>query len=389
MAVDASRSGAADALAARLKSDFTERGFTPVEPGMLLPADLVLDRLGEDIRRRLLLVTAPDGEELCVRPDFTLPVARHYLELAPNVRGSGRFAYAGLVFRFPAGGEQSRRGAEFRQAGIEQFGDTDPIVTDAEIVATTLAVLTAAGCDGIRMILGDVAIFEALLDGLAIGEAARRRIRRGRARGETADAILAGLDVERGIDTEESTETAFAAALADMSPANARAVVEEVMAIAGAVPVGGRTPAEIAARFVEQAQGGRGGAPDAGSLDALRSYLNIEGPARGVLDELSQLCPDSAAYVAAITTLAQRLDRIEDAGHSLTEARFDAKLAGRTGYYTGMVFEVLAADAAAPGPLASGGRYDGFMADIGGGDVSAVGASIYVDRVVEATGAVS
>ncbi|MGH3797388.1 MAG: histidine--tRNA ligase [Pseudonocardiaceae bacterium] len=49
-------------------------------------------------------------------------------------------------------------------------------------------------------------------------------------------------------------------------------------------------------------------------------------------------------------------------------------------YYTGPIFEVVAADY--PGSIASGGRYDGLVAKLGGPDVPACGGSIGVERIL-------
>jgi len=70
-----------------------------------------LDLSGEDIRKSLYLTTDPSGEELCLRPDLTIPVARDYLA-SPRAGKPAGFSYLGPVFplsrqssqRVPAGG---------------------------------------------------------------------------------------------------------------------------------------------------------------------------------------------------------------------------------------------------------------------------------------------
>ncbi|MGH2844223.1 MAG: His/Gly/Thr/Pro-type tRNA ligase C-terminal domain-containing protein, partial [Solirubrobacteraceae bacterium] len=49
-------------------------------------------------------------------------------------------------------------------------------------------------------------------------------------------------------------------------------------------------------------------------------------------------------------------------------------------YYTGPIFEVTAAGY--PGSIASGGRYDGLVAKLGGPDVPACGGSIGIERIL-------
>src|ERR1700683_2103863 len=54
-------------------------GFGRTEPPILHPAAIFLDMSGEEVRRRLFLTADAAGEELCLRPEYTIPVCRAYL----------------------------------------------------------------------------------------------------------------------------------------------------------------------------------------------------------------------------------------------------------------------------------------------------------------------
>ncbi|MFZ1173567.1 MAG: ATP phosphoribosyltransferase regulatory subunit, partial [Bradyrhizobium sp.] len=58
---------------------FAQAGYVLAQPPVLQPAEPFLDLSGEDIRKSLYLTTDGTGEELCLRPDLTIPVARQYL----------------------------------------------------------------------------------------------------------------------------------------------------------------------------------------------------------------------------------------------------------------------------------------------------------------------
>ena len=77
-------------LTRELRSVFEAAGCERVEPSVLQPADVFLDRSGEDIRRRLYMFTDPGGTELCLRPDLTIPTCRLFLERAGNGETSKR-----------------------------------------------------------------------------------------------------------------------------------------------------------------------------------------------------------------------------------------------------------------------------------------------------------
>ena len=83
--------------------------------------------------------------------------------------------------------------------------------------------------------LGDAGLFDAMLDSLKIPEPWRRRLRRGVARGLSLEAIFS-----------RPSQSALAqpgvlAALESADHAGAKALVEDLLAIAGIDAVGGRT----------------------------------------------------------------------------------------------------------------------------------------------------
>ncbi|VAW19844.1 hypothetical protein MNBD_ALPHA12-259, partial [hydrothermal vent metagenome] len=54
-------------------------GLTLVKPPTLLPASDYFDLAGEEFGRRLLLTSGANGTIYCLRPDFTLPIAKSYI----------------------------------------------------------------------------------------------------------------------------------------------------------------------------------------------------------------------------------------------------------------------------------------------------------------------
>src|SRR3954469_18880103 len=110
---------APDERAEALLASFERAGYARVAPAILQPAEPFLDLSGEDIRQRMYLTTDPQGHELCLRPDLTIPVSRHYLASPAAGKAQG-FCYLGPVFRHRESGP-----SEFLQAGIESFGRPD------------------------------------------------------------------------------------------------------------------------------------------------------------------------------------------------------------------------------------------------------------------------
>src|SRR4029078_12145193 len=92
-----------DARAEALVASYEGAGYARVAPAILQPAEPFLDLSGEDIRKRMYLTTDPEGHELCLRPDLTIPVSCDYLASAQN-GGPAAYCYLGRMFRYSASG---------------------------------------------------------------------------------------------------------------------------------------------------------------------------------------------------------------------------------------------------------------------------------------------
>ena len=139
---------------------------------MLQPADPFLDMAGEDLRRRIFLTESETGEQLCLRPEFTIPVCLDHIRTQSGT--PRRYAYLGEVFRQRRDGE-----AEFFQAGIEDLGDPDIAAADARLIADAHALLQLALPEpSLTVSLGDQAVFEAVLAALGLPRGWRMRLAR-------------------------------------------------------------------------------------------------------------------------------------------------------------------------------------------------------------------
>ena len=61
-------------------SSLSSDGYQLIDPPILVPADKVIDRLGETIVDRLFIFSQKDGVRLCLRPDLTIPTCLYYLD---------------------------------------------------------------------------------------------------------------------------------------------------------------------------------------------------------------------------------------------------------------------------------------------------------------------
>src|SRR3954449_2032484 len=278
------------AWADTLLQSFARAGYVHAEPDILQPADPFLDLSGEDIRKSLYLTTDATGEELCLRPDLTITVARDYLA-SPRAGQPVGFSYLGPVFRY-RGGQPS----EFLQAGIESFGRQDRAAADAEMLALALEATAAFGVNQVEIRTGDVALFIALIDALNLYPVWRRRLIKDFNRKVSLAQDLERLTLATAPGSNEYE--GVLAALAGSDRKAALALVADLMSIAGTTNVGGRTVAEIADRFLEQATLKAGALPR-DALATIKRFLAIAGDPNDAIAQLRALAKDAKLELSA------------------------------------------------------------------------------------------
>jgi len=345
-------------------------GYPRLEPAILQPAAIFFDS-GEDIRSRLYLTSDASGAEYCLRPEYTIPVCRHYLET--NAGSPAAYSYCGPVFRFRPQGP-----SEFSQAGLESFGRSDREAADAEILTLALEAAATAGVSGLSVRFADAGLFLALLEALDLPPHWRRRIVRGHAQGKSLATILAA-----PANGTQGDHSGVFAALESVAPKDARALVEDLLSIAGISAVGGRTPAEIAERFLEQAafRSGAGFSPE--KREIIEAFLSIEGDPDRASEKLRKLAADASLDLSAyLDRFDHRLGFIAARGMDVATLLFATRFARNLDYYTGFVFEAHDMDHPDEKPIVGGGRYDGLLRALGAAsDIPAVGAAIWVERL--------
>ncbi|MGY3235994.1 ATP phosphoribosyltransferase regulatory subunit [Bradyrhizobium sp. USDA 4472] len=361
------------AWADTLLLSFAQAGYVRAEPAILQPAEPFLDLSGEDIRKSLYLTTDLSGEELCLRPDLTIPVARDYLASSRAGQPAG-FSYLGPVFRYRSG-----HSSQFLQAGIESFGRQDSAAADAETLALALEATAAFGVRDVEIRTGDVALFNALLDALDLYPVWRRRLVK-----DFNRKISLEQDLERLAAETTATRSEYEGVLAALAGSDRKAAlafVTDLMSIAGTTNVGGRTTAEIADRFLEQSTL-KGGALPREAITVLKRFLSISGNPDEAVAALRALTADAKLDLAgAIDQLESRVGFMAARGIDVKTTRFSTAFGRGLDYYTGFEFELHHRGNGAE-PLVAGGRYDGLMTQLGSRTpIPAVGFSVWVDAL--------
>lgn len=333
---------------------FTDEGYDALDTPVLQPAAPFIDRMGEEMRRRLYMFTDPAGEPLCLRPDLTIPTALAYL--AQGETGRRQYAYEGMAFRYQSRG--AGKPEEFIQAGIEIIGGDDPLADDAQILRDVVNAVEALGVRSYELRLNQFAMLPPFLDGLGLSPRGAARLMRAYHQSADFDAMV----------TQMQSEENRAAALADIS-VNPNGPV-----------IAGRSPADMAARLTRLREDAEIGLSDI-QANAVRGYATQQGSVDKVLAALAALSPKAA------------LDGFADYWHALSTAaglqqeNLTLSLSGgrKMAYYTGLSFEIFVPALGNQAVIAAGGRYDDLLHALGAAQpISSVGGALALERVAAA-----
>lgn len=342
-------------LADDLVQAFRDAGALNVETDSLLPADVLLDLYGEDIRARAFVTSDPMRGERMLRPDFTVPIVqRHMAEGAEPAR----YTYQGKVWRKQA---DPNVPTETLQVGYELFDRANPGAADAEVFALFNDMLAD---DGLRLTTGDMGLLRALVSDLPIAPARRTALLRHLWRPDRFRALLDRF-----------------AGLAEMSDHHVDLMVQigvkgldVVLEEAGPVQ-GLRSTAEITSRIEALREEASADPMPRALHDLVLELLDLNGPADEVLARLRDIANPMPQFAKAVDTMAVRHAALSDNGIDPDTLPFEVSF-GRTTleYYDGFVFGFARPDGAI---VASGGRYDALTQALGQGrSIAAVGGVI-------------
>jgi len=338
------------------------RTVTRVAPALLLPAGPYLDLAGEEFGRQLLLTTANNGIEYCLRPDFTLPIAKSYLDDG-MIGVPGAYTYLGPIFR-----QENGVPVEYDQAGLELLGQPDADAALDQVLTFARWALAIYDITSPSIRLGGVGLLEAFLAAMGISPQWQARIRHRFGHPVALQRLMDRLtnpDLRSAGSSPDARETIIE-------------IVTDNMLSAGLSLVGSRLPEEIAERYIEKQALDAAPIPDE-MVQLLVDYLAVIDTPQRALDRIwemtSRVGIDIEAPLMTVRSHAAALIALSPKA----EVVFDSSFSPRLDYYTGVVFEMTGEDGDI---LASGGEYDRLLDRLGATEpVTASGCALWTERL--------
>ena len=365
----ASQRAALEKQNAAIMAVFERAGFEQIAPDIIQPADIFLERSGEDIRARTFVFNDPDGNELCLRPDLTVPACRFHLSHAVLPEQEARYSYLGPAFRFP---DEKLSPQEFTQAGLEWFGAGDGVAAEARMLKLALSALEAAGASNLKVTLGDVGLFAALLADTPMPPRWRRRLQHQFWRPDAFKSLLHSFAAGAARNRSSISEV--------IDVMGAQKPLDAAVAWAGrhGLPLqGARGLDEIAARLSEKLADRSEQALPQAAVALLENYLALEGAASDLPLVLRGMA-GGAKFQLAVGAYERRIAALEEQGLNPKRFHFSANFGREIEYYTGFVFQIEVQGLS----VAGGGRYDDMLQDLGAeSSISALGFAVHTERL--------
>jgi ATP phosphoribosyltransferase regulatory subunit len=379
-----------DAVALQIARDAIEAtlrryAYAAIDPPILESPAPFLNRSGEDIRRQMYIFPDPAGQEVCLRPELTIPVCRAYLRQRQSSDGAAREArlsYFGPAFTYESASDGRYR--QFYQAGAEFIGALSREAADAEILAAALDALKATGLNETSVEIGDVDIRNAFIDQLPVSERSKTRIRRVALRSQKETHFISAASAQESAAAEKTDEFGeLASLLASVEPGKAELLIKEVFALADVRHVGGRTPEEIVERLISRTQQEEPISAKymQGVLDLLKIRAKPEAAFKAIRDHFRKF--DFEAIEPILERCETRLSYFNAYGQNPAALYFNVGLRRGLEYYTGFLFEVSAKNLTQIGHVCGGGRYVNLLEGLGANaSIPAVGFGIGLDQLL-------
>ena len=314
-----------------IRGVYENYGFVPLSTPAIEFLDVLSGSAGTEAQQSIFRVTNPEKEELGLRFDLTVPLARVIAQYADLPRPFRRYQVSSV---WRADKPDKGRYREFTQFDLDSVG-VESEIADTEIIAGMCDTLTALNVGPYLVRFSSRTILNLLLE-------------------------YAGISAEQSVEVFRVLDK-----LDKIGPQKVRL--------------------ELMQGYKDESGDViRGLGLEGGQVDKIESFLGTRGTRREVMAKVRDLfasVPNATEQLDVVERISNHLYAL---GYDDDRVSLDVSIARGLAYYTGPVFEAILLDAPQFGSVFGGGRYDNLVMRFLGQPIPAVGASIGVDRLLAA-----
>ena len=335
---------------------FKKDGFVLSEPDVLLDSDYIIQRSGENFRKLMLTFEDDTGKSVCLRPDLTVASCIKYLK--DNSKANSKIFYSGQAYRRS---NNLKDEVINDQLGIEILGSKNKSNDDLKVLKTITNSIKKIKVKDTSIKVGDVSLFQKLIESLKIPERWKMRIKRHFWRPQYFDDLLNRLETNSDVDP--------AAVEQDNKRFNEMKNFDQSKEIAN------RKISEILLRFDRKIKDPRSFTENKKIVKIIREFLKISCP----INQLEKTLNGFTKKNNLSNNVFKDLSNIKNLSKINSKTVFSTSFGRDIEYYTGIVFEIYNSSKK---EIARGGRYDGLLKSLGSKkNISAVGAAINLNNL--------
>ncbi len=335
---------------------FKKDGFALSEPDVLLDSDYIIQRSGENFRKLMLTFEDDTGKSMCLRPDLTVASCIKYLK--ENSKATSKIFYSGQAYRRSSNPKERIIND---QLGVEIIGSKKKAVDDDKVLKTILKSIDKTKIGNISIKVGDVSLFEKLIESLKIPERWKLRLKRHFWRPQYFKDLLNRLETNSDVDP--------------MAIDLDKKKFSEMKNLNQNKEIANRKVSEILSRFDRKIKDPRSFSENKKIVKIIREFLKIHCS----IDKIERTLKDFINKYKLNKNILSDLTAIKNLSKINHKTIFLTNFGRDIEYYTGIVFEIYNSSKK---EIARGGRYDGLLKSLGSKkNISAVGAAINLNNL--------
>jgi ATP phosphoribosyltransferase regulatory subunit len=364
-----------------LKNLYTKNNFQYVELPLVYNSEVFYETSGEDMRRRMFSFSNNSGDEMCLRPDLTIPTCKHFLENIKKFQ-NGQLCYSGPVFRSSL--TSADQSLELNQSGIEIIYKDSLEISDYEkefqAISLALETIDQIGIKDFSIRISSISLFNLFINSLDLPQRWKQRLLRHFYRRDYFDKLLNRISDGVGYDKERKSNI-IRDVFGDDKIVNEE--IKDILLSEDQLKTGSRTIDEIASRFNLKSESVVSSKQGKEIQKVINEFLSLNGPIQSIDDQMNKFINDFDIQrfdvgQEMLNQLSSNLIKI-----SAKPIYFDCDFGHSIEFYDGIIFEItndLNSDV-----LISGGRYDKLLNALEDKDqFSAVGFATNNNNILKA-----
>jgi ATP phosphoribosyltransferase regulatory subunit len=340
-------------LSEKILRSIKSRGFSNIVLDPVLETKYILQRSGENFKKFLFSFYDLNGKELCLRPDLTISSVLRFIQNKKN--NKEKVFYSGEAFRNTY---QNRDSIIKNQIGYEILGSNNKQKDDKDIIDTSLKVLKNSGFKKSVLKIGNVELFNLLIDKLDIPRRWKNRLKRYYWNENYFNELLKRLETNLDIDPVfvETDKYRYL----KMRKENQNKIIAA------------RTYKEVLDRFNMKVKDPRKSSTGKKNTNIIKQFLKIKCPLEKAPRVLNAFFKKNSINIV----VGKGFFPLGRSNNKNLKIEFSAANGREVEFYSSMIFSIEVKIKSKLKNFISGGRYDQLTSNLGFRKISAVGAAV-------------